>query len=188
MTAKLPGDEALLIRQMVEGDQAALSQLYDRYARVMYSLAFKMLGSAEEAEETVLDAFSQAWRNAHRYDASRSRVDSWLFLMTRSRALDRLRKRKRQSRTVEVATVAAQSVGSESTNLPEEDLLITERREQVGAAMVQLSQEQRQVIELAYFHGLSQSEIAKRTGMKLGTVKTRIRLGLNKLRGILGAA
>ena len=178
-------DEAQLIRQIVERDQAALGQLYDRYARAIYSLVFKMLNSVQEAEEVVLDVFSQVWRDAHRYDVERSRVDSWLFLIGRSRALDRLRKRQRQSKVVEAATIGARSANPYGVNAPEEDLLIVERREQVISALAQLPKEQRQVIELAYFQGLSQSEIAQRTAMKLGTVKTRIRLGLSKLKGLL---
>jgi len=188
MNTQQQSNEILLMRQVMQRDQAALGQLYDRYARVIHSLAFKILGSPEEAEEVVLDVFSQAWQNAHCYDPSRSQVDAWLFLMTRSRALDRLRKRQRQSKVVEVATATAKTVTSQALKTPEEDLLITERREMVAAAMVELPQEQRQVIELAYFQGLSQSAIAQRTGMKLGTVKTRIRLGLTKLRGLLNNA
>ncbi|MBX2863796.1 MAG: sigma-70 family RNA polymerase sigma factor [Leptolyngbyaceae cyanobacterium MAG.088] len=177
-------DETELISRMVQGDQAALSQLYDRYARVMYSLAFKMLGSAEEAEEVVLDVFAKAWRTAARYDASRSRVDSWLFLMTRSRSLDRLRQRQRQSKVVEAATNTAQV---SSSDLPDDALLITERRTIVAEALAELPEEQRIVIELAYYKGFSQSEIAKQTGLALGTVKTRIRLGLRKLKQALGS-
>ncbi|NEP11542.1 MAG: sigma-70 family RNA polymerase sigma factor [Symploca sp. SIO1A3] len=188
MSRQQQSDEILLIGRIRQREQAALGELYDRYARVMYSLAFKILGSVEEAEEVVLDVFSQAWKNADCYDATRSRVDAWLFLMTRSRALDRLRKRQRQSKVVEVATATAKTVTSQTLKTPEEDLLISERREMITAAMVKLPQEQRQVIELAYFQGLSQAAIAQRTGMKLGTVKTRIRLGLSKLRGLLEEA
>lgn len=186
MITQPPEDETLLVYQIAQRDQAALGQLYDRYARVMYSLAFKILGAAEEAEEVVLDVFAQVWREAHRYDVSRGRVDGWLFLITRSRALDRLRQRQRQSKVIEAA--AAQIPTVQGSPLPEEDLLIAERRERVAQAMAQLPPEQRQVLELAYFQGLSQSEIAQHTGLKLGTIKTRIRLGLTKLRGILSPA
>ena len=178
-------DETELISRMAQGDQTALSQLYDRYARVMYSLAFKMLGSVEEAEEVVLDVFAKAWRTAARYDASRSRVDSWLFLMTRSRTLDRLRQRQRQTKVVEAATNTA--AVSSSDVLPDEALVIDERRAVVAQALAELPDEQRLVIELAYYQGCSQSEIAKQTGIALGTVKTRIRLGLRKLKQTLGA-
>ncbi|MEM8612651.1 MAG: sigma-70 family RNA polymerase sigma factor [Cyanobacteria bacterium P01_H01_bin.105] len=176
-------DETELIGRMVQGDQAALSQLYDRYARVMYSLAFKILGSVEEAEEVVLDVFAKAWRTAARYDASRSRVDSWLFLMTRSRSLDRLRQRQRQTKVVEAATKTAQV---SSSDMPDEALIINERRAVVAQALSNLPDEQRLVIELAYYQGYSQSEIAKKTGLALGTVKTRVRLGLRKLKQSLG--
>ena len=124
MTKLKSKDETELISRMVQGDQAALSQLYDRYARVMYSLAFKMLGSAEESEEVVLDVFAKAWRTAARYDASRSRVDSWLFLMTRSRSLDRLRQRQRQTKVVEAATNTAQV---SSPDVPDDALIIAVR-------------------------------------------------------------
>lgn len=172
-------DETELMGRMVQGDQAALSQLYDRYARVMYSLAFKILGSVEEAEEVVLDVFAKAWRTAARYDASRSRVDAWLFLMTRSRSLDRLRQRQRQTKVVEAATNTARV---SSSDVPAEALIIAERRTVVVQALNKLPDEQRLVIELAYYKGYSQSEIAKQTGLALGTVKTRIRLGLRKLK------
>ena len=175
-------NETELISRMVQGDQAALSLLYDRYARVMYSLSFKMLGSVEEAEEVVLDVFAKAWRTAARYDANRSRVDSWLFLMTRSRSLDRLRQRQRQAKVVEAATNTAQV---SSFDMPDDALLIAERRSVVTKALAELSEEQRVVIELAYYKGLSQSEIAKQTGLALGTVKTRVRLGLRKLKQAL---
>ena len=147
MTKLKSKDETELISRMVKGDQAALSQLYDRYARVMYSLAFKMLGSVEEAEEVVLDVFAKAWRTAARYDANRSRVDSWLFLMTRSRSLDRLRQRQRQTKVVEAATNTAQV---SSSDLPDDALLITERRTVVAEALAKLPEELRIVIELAY--------------------------------------
>lgn len=176
-------DETELIGRMVQGDQSALSQLYDRYARVMYSLAFKILGSVEEAEEVVLDVFAKAWRTAARYDASRSRVDSWLFLMTRSRSLDRLRQRQRQTKVVEAATNTAQV---SSSDMPDEALIINERRAVVAQALSNLPDEQRLVIELAYYQGYSQSEIANKTGLALGTVKTRVRLGLRKLKQSLG--
>ena len=176
-------DETELIGRMVQGDQVALSQLYDRYARVMYSLAFKILGSVEEAEEVVLDVFAKAWRTAARYDASRSRVDSWLFLMTRSRSLDRLRQRQRQTKVVEAATNTAQV---SSSDMPDEALIINERRAVVAQALSELPDEQRLVIELAYYQGYSQSEIVKQTGLALGTVKTRVRLGFRKLKQALG--
>ncbi|WP_299489538.1 sigma-70 family RNA polymerase sigma factor [Acaryochloris sp. IP29b_bin.137] len=185
MTVQNTSEDLVLIHQVAEQNQAALSMLYDRYAGIIYAIAYKMLGSVEEAEEVVLDVFDQVWRTAFKYDRSRSRVDSWLFMQARSRTLDRLRKRQRQAKVVEASTVNAPIESDTKMALPEEHALIQERRDLVQVAMAQIPPEQQQVIELAYFQGLSQSEIAKQTGLSLGTVKTRIRLGLSKLRGIL---
>lgn len=183
-----PKDETSLIKKIAQQDREALSQLYDRYARVMYSLAFKILNSVEEAEEVVVDVFSQVWRTAQNYDSQRGRVDNWLFLMTRSRSLDRLRKGLRQSKIIDASTKIVQEKSFVDTNIPEEKLLIRERREQVFAALAQLPEPQRQVIELAYYQGLTQSEIAKQMQISLGTVKTRVRLALKKLRNLLDSA
>ncbi|MEM8675172.1 MAG: sigma-70 family RNA polymerase sigma factor [Cyanobacteria bacterium P01_G01_bin.67] len=178
-------EDTALMQRIAQQDQVALSLLYDRYARVMYSLAYKMLGNAEEAEEVVLDMFSQVWRTAERYDSQRGRTDSWLFLLTRSRALDRIRRRQRKANVIEASTIAAKVSLTTSGMTPEEALMITDRRQQVKMALAQIPPEQRQVIELAYYQGLSQSQIAKQTGISLGTVKTRVRLGLSKLKQLL---
>jgi RNA polymerase sigma-70 factor (ECF subfamily) len=180
-------EEAHLLARIAQQDQSALSLLYDRYARVLYSLAFRILGSVEEAEEIVLDVFSQVWKLAGRYDPQRGRVDAWLFMLTRSRSLDRLRSLQRVSKAVESSTEAAKIVPQAQISDPTEDVLINERRDRVLAAMQRLPVEQREVIELAYYEGLTHVEIATKTGKSLGTVKTRIRLGLNKLRQVLDA-
>ena len=184
MTSAPTLDEVHLLQRIAENDQVALSQLYDRYARVLYSLAIKILGTAEEAEEVVLDVFSQVWKSAQNYDPSRGRVDGWLFLMTRSRSLDRLRKRQRFAKVVEASTEKAQ-VQPQLSPIPDDELLIQERRDRICAALAQIPDGQRRVLELAYFGGFSQAEIAAQLGIALGTVKTRVRLGLNKLRGLL---
>jgi RNA polymerase sigma-70 factor, ECF subfamily len=178
-------DDLSLIEQIIQRNQAALSQLYDRYARIMYAVALKMLGSPEEAEEVVLDVFAQVWKTGNAYRAERGRVDGWLFMMTRSRTLDRLRARQRRDKVVHASTEDAQVQSMSAGNGPEENLLIQDRRDRVLAALAKIPQEQRLVLELAYYGGLSQSEIASQTGLALGTIKTRIRLGLGKLRCIL---
>jgi RNA polymerase sigma-70 factor, ECF subfamily len=178
-------DEILLLERICSRDQAAMGQLYDRYARVLYSFALKMLHSVEEAEEVVVDVFAQVWQTAHTFDVSRGRVDNWLFLMTRSRALDRLRRRQRQTKITDAATHVAVAEVSFAGDLPQEEVIILERREQVLQAMAQLPSEQRQILELAYYEGLSQSEISQQLGLPLGTVKTRVRLGLTKLKTLL---
>ncbi|MFK8185312.1 MAG: sigma-70 family RNA polymerase sigma factor [Phormidesmis sp.] len=183
--AQRQAQDIVLMQHIAQQDQNALSQLYDRYARLMYSLAYKMLGTTEEAEEVVLDAFAQVWRSAQRYDVKKGKVDSWLFLLTRSRALDRLRRRQRQANVVAAVTTAAKAPLTAAAATPEENLLILDRRQQIKAALAQIPPEQQEVIELAYYQGLSQSQIAKQTGISLGTVKTRVRLGLSKLKGLL---
>ena len=171
-----------LMEAIANSDSSALSHLYDRYARILYSFVFKILGSAEESEEVVVDVFSQVWRNAKSYQPQRGRVDTWLFTIARSRALDCLRKRQRQSKILDATT---QTYEPDATPQPEEELLIQERRSIVKEALTQLPEEQRIVLELAYFGGYSKSEIAEKISVSIGTVKTRTRLGLNKLRGIL---
>ncbi len=175
-----------LLSLIAQGDQGALSTLYDRYARIIYAIAFRSLRSAEESEEVVLDVFAQVWRIADRYDPTKSRADTWIFMLARSRVLDR--RRKLQSRTPstgEVVDIAQIQVASSSVD-PIDAAMVSERREQVIAVLGQIPNEQRLVLELAYYQGLSHSEIAQKTGISLGTVKTRIRLGLTKLRSVLG--
>lgn len=186
MATEPPSYEAALLSRVAQHDQAALAELYDRYARILYSVAFRSLRSAEESEEVVLDVFAQVWRTAARYDVAKGRVDSWLFMMTRSRVLDRLRSLQRTTKV----TLASENLAEIQTTTPGvdpiENVLLSERRDRVLAALSQLPEEQRQVIELAYYKGLTQSEIAAQTNLSLGTVKTRIRLGLSKLRVALG--
>ncbi|MDX2272962.1 MAG: sigma-70 family RNA polymerase sigma factor [Cyanobacteriota bacterium] len=177
-------DESALIVKIAQRDQGALSDLYDRYARILLGVAYRIVGSLEEAEEVVIDVFSQVWRTAERYDATRARVDGWLFMMTRSRALDRLRSLQRSARSVQVSEQVAQIEVRFAEN-PHDHLLLEERRSQVLMALEQIPAEQRQVIDLVYFKGLTQAEIAEQTGVPLGTVKTRLRLGLVKLKQAL---
>jgi RNA polymerase sigma-70 factor (ECF subfamily) len=180
-------DDISLLTRIAQRDQSALSLLYDRYARIIYGLAFKSLRSVEESEEVVLDVFAQVWRIAARYDAQRGKADTWLFTLARSRILDRLRKVQRTNPSTLISMDAIEiQPRADSVDLFEE-ASIRERRSQVTAALQTLPDEQRIVLELAFFKGLTQSEIATQTGQALGTVKTRIRLGLNKLKTALGS-
>jgi RNA polymerase sigma factor (sigma-70 family) len=171
--------------RIAQQDQSALSELYDRYARVIYAVACKSLNSVEESEEVVLDVFAQVWRIAEQYNPEKGQVDTWLFMLARSRILDRLRILQRAGKKM-AASRQAEIQSPKLSVDPIEAVLISERQTQVLIALDQLSVEQRQVIELAYYQGLSHSEIAAQTGVALGTVKTRIRLGLLKLRHALG--
>ncbi len=186
MTDQSLVDDAALLAQIAKHNQEALSALYDRYANVVYTIAYRSLRSVEEAEEVVLDVFSHVWRIADRYDAQKARADTWLFMLARSRVLDRLRSLQRSSKVTTASIESAKSQPAFADNDPIYNAIITERRSQVLAALETLPMEQRLAIELAYYHGMTQREIAAQTHVSLGTVKTRIRLGLNKLRIAIG--
>ena len=177
-----------LLERVARGDESALATLYDRYAGPLYALAFRMTGERADAEEVVLDAFQQAWRDAARFREERGSVAAWFTMICRSRALDLVRARGRRDRAVSRAASAtpedalAMGRGPEPTGQAVEG---GERRRLIAAALEQLSPAQRQVIELAFFEGLSHSEIADRLGEPLGTIKTRVRLGMQKLRDAL---
>lgn len=175
-------DDVVLLQRIAQRDQVALSMFYDRYARIIYGLAYKSLRSVEESEEAVLDVFAQIWRIADRYDPQKGRVDTWLFTLARSRILDRLRKLQRSQATPTLSIDAMDRPPPAAGVDLFEDVVVAERRSKVSAALQTLPEEQRLVLELAYYQGLSHSQIASQTGLSLGTVKTRIRLGLSKLK------
>lgn len=174
----------LLISSVAAGNQSALAELYDRSSRVAFGLIVRVLGDAAMAEEVTLDVYTQVWRQAKAYDSSRGTPLAWLLTIARTRAIDRLRsgKQERQrSEPLESADTVKAAAGD-----PEESSVLSEQQRIVQGALAALSADQREVIELAYFQGLSQSEIATTLGQPLGTVKTRTRLGLIKLRETLG--
>jgi RNA polymerase sigma-70 factor (ECF subfamily) len=173
-------DWVVLIRRIAVGDQAAMAALYDATSRLVYSLILRILGDPSTAEEVLLDAYTQVWRQAANYDCDRGTPLAWLMTIGRSRALDRLRAGWQEHQRREPLD-AVNNAASQTAN-PEEATATDERRRLVGAALTSLAPEQREVIELAYYSGLSHSEIALQIGLPLGTVKTRIRLGMNKLR------
>jgi len=176
-------DDLSLLHKIVDRNQAAVSILYDRYARIIYTIAYKILGSKEESEEIVIDVFNQVWKTSASYNPAKSRVDTWLFMIARSRALDRLRTLGRKTKVHLACTDAA--VLSPKTSCPDENLLMMERCDLLKTALDRLPTPQREVLELAYYEGLTHAEVAAKTGKSLGTVKTRIRLGLSKLKSIL---
>lgn len=170
----------LQIRQIAAGDQMALGQLYDGTSRFVYGLALRILGDPGEAEEVTLDVYEQVWRQAGDYSLRRGTPLVWLTMLTRSRAIDRLRVAKRQRHREESLDEAHHFASTLAS--PEEDALTVERRQLVQEALRNLNPDQRQAVELAYFHGMSHTEIAQYLGEPLGTVKTRIRSGMMKLR------
>lgn len=174
-------DEELL-RRMAAGDEQALGILHDRWSSRIYSLAFAILRDASEAEDVTEETFWQSWRQANRFEDARGSASSWLLMIARSRSLDRLRaRRRRPEETLEETEQESQTFIATSPT-PDEQAELSERSTRVRAALQQLPTEQREALELAYFGGLSQSEIAERTRLPLGTVKTRMRLALGKLR------
>jgi RNA polymerase sigma-70 factor (ECF subfamily) len=160
-----------------------LAFLYDASSRLVYGLALRILGDAGAAEEVTLDVYLQVWRQADRFDATRGRVSTWLMTMARSRAIDKLRAKPRElseSETLEAVAEAPSEIPG-----PEQSAGLAQQQAQVRKALDTLSEEQRHVIELAFFSGLSQSEIALKLNEPLGTIKTRIRSGMLKLRDLL---
>jgi RNA polymerase sigma-70 factor (ECF subfamily) len=183
LTPKESGEvsrDAMLVHQLLQRDVDAFEQLYDRHSRIVYTLVLRIVQQASTAEEVVQDVFLQLWRNAGQYDARRGPFAPWLMTLARNRALDRLRlkserQRRREDQSEELPPVIA---------IPQFEQALDEklRAEQVRALMGSLNQKQKKAIELAYFEGLSHSEIAEALKEPLGTVKSWIRNGLLRLK------
>jgi RNA polymerase sigma-70 factor (ECF subfamily) len=168
------------LERMAAGDHEALAELYDRHGRVVFSLALRIVRDQRDAEEVVQDVFAQAWRQSGRYSTTRGSVIAWLTMLTRSRALDRLRGWKaRPDASADSEPIVAIPDG---TTPADEQLSAAARAGQVRAALAALPLVQRLAIELAFYQGLTHAEIADQLEQPLGTVKTRIRQGLLKLR------
>ncbi len=172
-----------VVQKIAQGDQTALAALYDSTHRLAYGLILRVLGDASSAEEVLLDVYTQIWRQAANYDTSRGGPLAWLMTIARSRAIDRLRSGWQERQRKEPLDLLSDRETEAAT--PEENTVVAERRKFVRAALNSLSPEQREVIELAYYGGLSHSEIAVKLNQPLGTVKTRTRLGMMKLREAL---
>lgn len=172
-----------LIALTAQGDQAALATLYDRTSPQVYGLVLKILDNREAAEEVTLDVYTQVWRQAHTYDETRGAPGGWLMTLARTRAIDRYRAGAAERGRIESLDLIEFFESDGDT--PEQELAGLERRRYVQQALALLTTEQREAIVLAYFYGLSQSGIAEKLNLPLGTVKTRMRLGLIKLREAL---
>lgn len=175
--------DADLVAQVAEGNQLAISELYDRYNGLLLALARRVLNDTSTAEDILQEVFVQVWNQAERYDRSRSSVSTWLVLITRSRAIDRLRSRQVKNRTVE--TLKQEKPSLHTSPEGRANVLHDQRRRRLKQELSQLPPEQRHVLELAFFSGMTQSEIANTTGIPLGTVKTRTLLAMRKLRKAL---
>jgi RNA polymerase sigma-70 factor (ECF subfamily) len=183
-------DDAEMMEALAGGDVHALEALYDRYSALVFSVSLRVLHDVHLAEDVTQEVFLRLWRQPASFDPARGRFISWLMSVTRNRALDELRRISRRNRSED-----QEDEDNPVSDVPSADRMddptlgaeLAEQREAVRAAMTRLPPEQRRAIELAYFSGLTQVEIADMTGDPLGTVKTRIRLGMRKLREALAA-
>jgi RNA polymerase sigma-70 factor (ECF subfamily) len=172
------------MRGVAEGDQQALASLYDATGRTVFGLLLRILADSSAAEEVLLDVYTQVWRQATAYSAERGTPLAWLTTIARSRAIDRLRRGRLEQKRTEPLDLTATQVAAAGASV-EEDVQARETGAFVRAALDALAPEQREVIELAYYGGMSHSEIAAARNLPLGTVKTRTRLGMMRLREML---
>lgn len=180
--------DAELMTLLAAGEQWPMEVLYDRYGRLVFSMVVKILHNQDRAEDIVQEVFMRVWRSAHSFQASRGNFVNWLLGIAHHRAIDDLRRQGGQRRrAVFVDDEDALRSAPDPASGPAEAAWIAHKRLAVQSAMRELPAEQRQAIELAYFGGLTQREIAAQTGTPLGTVKTRMRLALQKLRTSLEA-
>ena len=189
MRSEQPQDNDVeLLKAVAARDEAALGQLYDRYRLILFGVLVRILNSREEAEDVLQEVFLQVWRRAGDFDENRGRPFTWLVTLARSRGIDRLRSLAARERVATMAGAGAnEACESEQVSDAATDAIRSEQREVVNSALSQLPEEQKRPLMLAYFDGLTQSEIATRLGAPLGTVKTRMRSGMMKLRELLMA-
>ncbi len=178
-------DDDALVRLISNSSEGALGELYNRYNRLVYSLALHVVGDQATAEEITLDVFMRVWERAGTYRSERAKTSTWLSSIARNRSIDELRRRGARPEQHSVSWADVTPAAHPTTAGPEPVIEGAWEEEQVRAAVAGLPAEQRQILALAYFHGLTQREIADQLDQPLGTVKTRIRLAMNKLRQIL---
>jgi RNA polymerase sigma-70 factor (ECF subfamily) len=177
-----------LLPAVAHGDLGAFEQLYDRHSSTLYALLLRILANPDDAQEVLQETFVKAWTNAKMFDAVRGSDVAWLISIARSRGIDRLRSRKiRGDREDEAGREISSSFGFVEKRTGADDAIQSEERSAVRGALAELPESQRVALALAYFEGLSQSEIAEKLGEPLGTIKTRMQLGMKKLRERLKA-
>jgi RNA polymerase sigma-70 factor (ECF subfamily) len=177
-------DDARLIQKIATGDRTAFTTLYDRFSTPLYSLALKMLANQAEAQDLLQEVFLSVWNKAETFRSERGSAFSWVVAQLRNRAIDRIRSRRRRGELLEANAPDLEPAGSATTSSAQ-NCEVSERAREVRSAMEQLSEEQRQVLRLAYFEGLTQVEIAEKLEEPLGTIKARAHRGLARLRTIL---
>jgi RNA polymerase sigma-70 factor (ECF subfamily) len=180
-------DDGKLIVLIADSDSNALSELYDRYKRLVFSLALRIVGDQAASEEITQDVFFRIWNKAETYQPEQAKVSTWLTSIARYRSIDLLRRRgvRPESNSVSWPELSHSAIPGTDGREPEENASRSLQGERVRTALDQLPSEQRQALSLAYYQGFSHSQIAEELDIPLGTIKTRIRLGMQKLRQIL---
>jgi RNA polymerase sigma-70 factor, ECF subfamily len=168
--------DAMLVSAVRSGDDQAMAQLYERYSPIVYSVALRVLGDTAAAEDILQEVFMQLWRNPDVFDASRGSLPGWLAVIARNRAIDSLRKRRPETNISEVIVSIEPDLASGAE--------WSRALEKIRSALASMSSPQRSALEMAFFEGLTHTEIATKTGEPLGTIKTRIRTGLGALRKV----
>jgi RNA polymerase sigma-70 factor (ECF subfamily) len=177
-TQRVP--DSALVERIMAGEEDALSALYDRYAGMLYAMLVRILKDTSAAEEVLQDLFLQLWRGASRFDASRGSLPAWLLVIGRNRALSRLRRRERREILEDPEEFSLEAVPSAGDL--EDEAWRMQLMQRLRSAMATLPPEQKEALELAYFEGMTQTEIAARTGSPLGTVKSRVRAAMQSLK------
>jgi RNA polymerase sigma-70 factor (ECF subfamily) len=177
-------DETLL-RLISRSQEAALSELYDRYSRLVFSVALNALGDHERAEEVTQDVFERVWEKARTYSAEQGRVVNWLTSIARHRSIDFFRQTRSHHEDLQLTWQEAEAIDLPDGQNVEREVDLVQRQQRIQWAVAQLPAEQKQALGMAFFQGLSHPEIAAALGEPLGTIKTRIRLGMQKLRTLL---
>jgi RNA polymerase sigma-70 factor, ECF subfamily len=168
-----------LVTAIRSGDQGAMAALYDRYSSIVYSVALRVLQDTGAAEDVLQEIFMQLWRNPGAFDANRGNMVAWLAVISRHRAIDALRRRRPENNIEDLVVSVEPDLASDADR--------TRTMDKVRGALQTMPQTQRSALEMAYFEGLTHTEIADKTGEPLGTIKTRIRAGLLSLRKVLAA-
>lgn len=185
---RLPNEaDAELVRQMKSGSEGAFATFYDRFAPGLFSMIYAILRDQKESEDVLQEAFVQMWKRTSTYDPTRSSLFTWAVMISRHKAIDRLRSRQRQSRLAEAVANEPEDVTATAPAERADTLLArSDERDRVRGALSQLAAAQREALDLAFYGGLSQTQISEKLGAPLGTVKARIRRGLLALREVLG--
>ena len=182
----MPADQTIavnLIQKVANQDRDAFSQLYDRFSSLVFALAMRMLRVRSDAEDLLQEVFVQIWRQAQSYSVQRGSPEAWIINIARSRAIDKIRSIRRMEKSFVLTDDPARAESSENV---ESSAAESEARMAMNSALANLPETQRKVLELAYFDGLTQTEIANRLAEPLGTIKTRMRSGIQRLRDMLG--